>query len=569
VLKPKNLKFMELLKAPPFNLTDEAMAAALEIEQEGSISFAELLAEESILPKEVVGRLWGDSVGVAYLDPFTTLVSREAIDRLPLEIARKAQALPLYILDGTLTIAMADPCDTVLKGRLAQIAQCPVSPVFSLPGEIRGGISIHYQNQQSLLQSLEEIQSLDLSLYSEMTVEDLRSLGESDALVQVVDAIIYYALRERASDIHIEPRELVSKLRLRVDGILREVLTFPRKVHPALISRLKVLSNLNIAETRFPQDGRFSMPIGTIKTDFRLSFIPSAFGEKVVARALGSSGRNVALKLDQMLISHTVLQPLKRLITQPNGIIFVTGPTGSGKTTTLYAAIEEIKDASINIVTIEDPIEVQVEGVTQCQVNRNIDLNFAVLLRAMLRQDPDVILVGEIRDVETAKIATEAALTGHLVMATLHTNSALQAITRMVEMGVEPYQVAPSIVGVLAQRLAARICHHCKEAYYPPLATLKRYFRDESVEEVPFYRGRGCSECNMTGYKGRVAFHELALVTEEMRVIIGRNGSLDELAKAARKVGYKPLRYDGLKKVLLGLTTIEEIEANSSFEWAC
>jgi len=259
---------------------------------------------------------------------------------------------------------------------------------------------------------------------------------------------------------------------------------------------------------------------------------------------------------------------LKRLVQNPSGIIFVTGPTGSGKTTTLYAALNEINDTSVNISTIEDPVEIQLPGVTQSQVNAHIDLKFSTLLRSLLRQDPDVILIGEIRDLETAKIATEAALTGHLVFATLHTNTAAQAIIRLMEIGVESYMVAPSVTGVLAQRLAARICERCKEAYYPSREVLLKYFEEEGLTEVPFYRGRGCTHCRGTGYKGRIAFHELVLITEEIRQLISEGRSAQEITRAAARVGYRPLRYDGLRKVLLGLTTIDEIEQNTSLEWA-
>ena len=310
------------------------------------------------------------------------------------------------------------------------------------------------------------------------------------------------------------------------------------------------------------------MPVGSQTANVRVSTIPSAYGEKTVIRILAMTGKKTMLTLEKMMISHTILQPFKRLIQNPNGIIFVTGPTGSGKTTTLYAAIHEINTPGINISTIEDPVEIQLAGVTQTQVNSNIDLKFATILRALMRQDPDAILVGEIRDLETAKIATEAALTGHIVFATLHTNTAPQAIMRLIEIGVEPYMVAPSVIGVLAQRLAARICENCKEAYYPTRETLLKYFQDEGISEIPFYRGRGCPACRHTGYKGRVAFHELVLITEEVRTLISEGRSVQDISRAAAKVGYKPLRYDGLKKVLLGLTTIEEIEQNTSFEWA-
>jgi len=350
--------------------------------------------------------------------------------------------------------------------------------------------------------------------------------------------------------------------------MLREVLTYSRKLHRAIISRLKILCSLNISEARFPQDGRFSMPVGSLTANFRFSCIPSAYGEKAVVRVLAMTGRKTMLTLEKMMVSRTILEPFKQLIQNPNGIIFVTGPTGSGKTTTLYSALHEINKPNINISTIEDPIEIQLDGVTQTQVNAHIDLKFATILRALLRQDPDAILVGEIRDLETAKIATEAALTGHIVFATLHTNTAAQAIIRLMEIGVEPYMVAPSVIGVLAQRLVARICESCKESYIPSRDTLKKYFKEEGLIDVPFYRGRGCSACRGTGYKGRIAFHELVLITEEIRTLISEGRSAQEITRAAAKVGFKPLRYDGLKKVLLGLTTIDEIEQNTSFEWA-
>ncbi len=395
----------------------------------------------------------------------------------------------------------------------------------------------------------------------------LELIAESESLVNALDEIIFYALRERATDIHIEPQEIQSRIRFRIDGNMREVLYFSRRLHRAIISRLKILCSLNIAESRFPQDGRFSVTIGNNKANFRFSSIPTVHGEKAVIRILAGTGRKSALSLEQMLISRSVLQPFAQLIHSPSGIIFVTGPTGSGKTTTLYAALAEINDAKINISTIEDPVEVQLGGLTQSQVNSHIDLKFSTLLRSLLRQDPDVILVGEIRDLETAKIATEAALTGHLVFATLHTNTAPQAITRLTEIGVEPSMVAPSVIGVLAQRLAARICVKCKEAYYPPREVLLRYFEEEGLTDVPFYRGRGCAHCRGTGYYGRIAFHELVLITEEIRQLISDGRSVQEISRAAAKVGYRPMRCDGLKKVLLGLTTIDEIEQTTSSEW--
>ena len=526
------------------------------------------LIDKKLVTKDDGCRFWADSMNFAYVDPFVSVITDDAIEKIPLEVAKKTKAIGLYIFNGVLTVAMAAPDDQETAKRLGQIARIPVSPVFALPREIEDAIAIHYSNEERLEDSLGQLERSTLFDQPELAADKLAQLAENNALVQILDEIVYYGMRERATDIHIEAQEINSRIRFRVDGNLREILAFSRKLHRALISRIKIMCNLDIAESRIPQDGRFSLPIGNQSANFRVSTIPSAYGEKVVIRILAMSGKKSMITLEKMMMSQSILQPFKRLIQNPNGIIFVTGPTGSGKTTTLYSALHEINKPELNISTIEDPIEIQLEGVTQSQVNATIDLKFANLLRALMRQDPDAILIGEIRDLETAKIATEAALTGHIVFATLHTNSAPQAITRLIEIGVEPYMVAPSVIGVLAQRLAARICDNCKEAYSPTRETLAKYFKEDSLSDVKFYRGKGCPKCRGTGYKGRVAIHELVLITEEIRALISEERSVQEITRAAAKVGYRPLRYDGLKKVLLGLTTIDEIEQNTSFEWA-
>jgi type II secretory ATPase GspE/PulE/Tfp pilus assembly ATPase PilB-like protein len=562
-----NLNFVEQLKRlPHFDYADELDSLA---GQHGvTTTLLNEVVERKFASKDDACRLWADSIGVAYVDPFASIITDEALEKLPVEIARKVQALGLYVLNGVLTAALATPEDAELVKRLGQIAQMPVSPVFALPRDIQDAIVINYSSDKNLEEILGELERSRVFADPDLATDKLSQLADSDSLIQIVDEIIHFALRERATDIHIEPQENLCRVRFRVDGMLREIVTYSKKLHRAVVSRLKILSNLNIAEARFPQDGRFSVPVGSLTANFRFSSIPSAYGEKVVVRVLAMSGRKSMLTLEKMMVSQTVLQPFRQLIQNPNGIIFVTGPTGSGKTTTLYAALHEINKPGVNISTIEDPVEIQLDGVTQTQVNAHIDLKFSTILRSLLRQDPDVILIGEIRDLETAKIATEAALTGHLVFASLHTNTAAQAIVRLMEIGVEPYMVAPSVVGVLAQRLVARICEGCKEPYYPSRETLRKYFLDQGLVDVPFFRGRGCPACRGTGYKGRIAFHELVLITEEIRTLISEGRSAQEITQAAAKVGYKSLRYDGLKKVLLGLTTIEEIEENTSFEWA-
>ncbi|HEY4300884.1 MAG TPA: GspE/PulE family protein [Candidatus Didemnitutus sp.] len=563
----KNKRFVELVRQLP-NFDFAAELQALESQHGSTLELLQALIDRQLLAKEVAVRQWSNAIDIAYVDVLASVISEEAVARIPPEIAAKARAIGLYVLDGVLTVAMAEPDDPALVRRIQQIVQMPISPVFCLPCEIHDATAIHYCTEQSLADCLADLDHNALFTAPELAADQLAVIAESESLTRVLDEIVYFALRERATDIHIEPQEMQSRIRFRVDGNMREVLSFSRKLHRAILSRLKILCNLNIAESRFPQDGRFSVPVGTSKANFRFSCIPSAYGEKAVVRVLASAGRKSTLTLDGMQMSQSILVPFRRLIRNPNGILFVTGPTGSGKTTTLYAALSEINDSKVNISTIEDPIEIPLAGITQSQVNAHIDLHFGTVLRALLRQDPDIILIGEIRDLETAKIATEAALTGHLVLATLHTNTAAQAIVRLIEIGVAPYMVAPSVVGVLAQRLAARICEKCKEAYQPTRETLLKYFREDTLTEVPFFRGRGCPHCRGTGYRGRVAFHELVLITEEVRQLISDGRSAQEITRAAARAGYRSLRYDGLKKVLLGLTTIDEIEANTSFEWA-
>ena len=559
--------FVDLVLAHP-GFSAPGKLQTLAAQHQNSLELLQAIIDQKLLLKEDACRLWGDYLNIAYVDVLASGITVEAGKQIPLEIARKVHAIGLYVIDGVLTVAMATPEDGRLVRRLEQIAQIRLSPVFCLPCEIDDAISIVYATEQSINDSFAALERDALFSEPDPNSDRISELSKTASLAHVVDEIIHFALRERATDIHIEPLEIVSRIRFRVDGTLRDILSYPKNLHRAIMSRLKIQAELNISETRFPQDGRFSLPMGTGKANFRLSIVPTLYGEKAVVRVLSSANKRSMVTLDTMLMSQRILQPFRRLIKNPNGILFVCGPTGSGKTTTLYAAIDEINSPKINIVTIEDPVEIPVHGVMQSQVNSQIDLKFGPMLRAFLRQDPDVILVGEIRDTETAKIATEAALTGHLVLATLHTNTAPQAIVRLMEIGVEPYMVAPSVIGVLSQRLAARVCEKCKEAYYPPREVLLKYFRPEGLTDVPFFRGRGCPHCRGTGYRGRVAFHELVVITEEIRQMISDRRSVQEITRAAMKSGYRPLRYDGLNKVLLGLTTIEEIEENCSFELA-
>jgi len=559
--------FFELLQVMDPGVPLENRKLVEQYFESGSIGGVEEAVLKGVISKRHAGELWANSLGVAYIDALQSVVTEEALSLIPEEIARKARVLPLYFLNDVLTIATSDPGSTELLKRIQFITGKQVSPVFSFPSDLRDGIEVHYSSGEDVTSFILKFQEENQGLLDSLNEVELEDLAESEMISRIVEAILHFGIKESASDIHIEPMEVFSRVRFRVDGRLREILTLSKSIHPAISSRLKILSRLNIAENRFPQDGRFDMPLGMSKAEFRISFIPTQYGQKVVIRILGSTGRKGIISLDDMLISQNILRPFRRVIRNPNGIIFVTGPTGSGKTTTLYATLQELNTPEVNISTIEDPVEIVLPGLTQSQVNHNISLNFPILLRSLLRQDPDIILVGEIRDLETAKIAAEAALTGHLVFATLHTNNAIQAVVRLTEIGLEPYMVAPSINAVMAQRLAGRLDDKHKEAFQPSEEVLDNYFHDHEKVDSIFYRPTSDVHGTHRAYKGRIALHELVVVSDELRSLISSRAGNREMSQAAADVGYKPLRFDGLKKALMGLTTLEEVERVTPQEW--
>lgn len=535
-----------------------------------NLSGVEDAVVKGLIGKRQAGELWANKLGIAYLDPIQSVITEEALNLIPEEIAKKAQVLPLYFLNNVLTISTSDPCNEELMRRLKFISGHDVSPIFGFPMEIKDAIEIHYANEEDVATYIKRFQEQNKGILDNLDDLELDQLAESETLANILDSIVHFAIKEGASDIHIEPMDTRCRVRFRIDGRLREILSIHKSLQPALASRTKVLCKLDIAEKRFPQDGRFEMPLGMLKAEFRVSFIPAAHGSKIVIRILASAGKKGSISLDDMLVSSNVIKPWRKLIRNPNGIVFVTGPTGSGKTTTLYATLAELNTPEVNISTIEDPIEISLEGLTQSQVNYSIDLGFPNLLRSLLRQDPDIILVGEIRDLETAKIATEAALTGHLVFATLHTNNAVQAVTRLLEIGIEPYMVAPSITAVLAQRLCAKLDDDNKEAYRPSTDHLLEFFHEcEEFEDLLLFRPTAHVAGTPHAFKGRVAIHELVTVSDEMRSLISERATAQKLTRAAEKVGYRTLRYDAIKKALLGLITLEEVARNTPQEWRC
>jgi general secretion pathway protein E len=425
--------------------------------------------------------------------------------------------------------------------------------------EFKEALSRAYQNDSAEAMQMVEGLGDDMDLASlansVFETEDLLEQEDDAPIIRLINAILTEAIKTNASDIHIETFEKQLVVRFRVDGVLREVVQPKRALAPLLVSRIKVMSKLDIAEKRIPQDGRISLRVGGREVDVRVSTMPSANGERIVLRLLDKqAGR---LKLDSLGMSIRDLRLMTELVKRPHGIILVTGPTGSGKTTSLYAALSQINDKSRNILTVEDPIEYHLPGIGQTQVNTKVDMTFARGLRAILRQDPDVVMIGEIRDLETAEIAVQASLTGHLVLSTLHTNSAVGAITRLMDMGIEPFLISSSMVGIVAQRLVRVLCHHCREPYEPSPEEYK-YLMQDPANPVTIYRAKGCQECLQQGYKGRLGIYEVIEVDDNIRGMIHRHADEVDLESIARKKG-PSIQQDGIAKVLAGLTSIEEV----------
>ena len=516
--------------------------------------------------KDNLGRIWADALNLAYVNIQTLAVDTHVATRLSADFAVREEVIALYEFDGVITLAAAHPENLLLEERLRKLFGPDISIVFSFPSQIVDAIEIAYQSHDSLTALIAQSGINELAGRAGLlTTEQMKQLAGSEFVIKFVRGLILLAFSERASDIHIEPGEKGARIRFRVDGVLEDRFLLESAIIGPVVSRLKIMAEVDIADRRVPHDGRIGLELRENAIDLRFSSIPSINGEKVVLRLLGQSQRRAIPDMDQLQFSDSTFKSLLRTIHTPNGIFFVTGPTGSGKTTTLYSVLKKINSPDINILTIEDPVEYRLEGVTQVQVNALTGLDFGLALRAFLRQDPDVILVGEIRDAESGRIATQAALTGHFVLTTMHTNNALQAIIRLLDLGVESFLVAPSIIAVMAQRLVRQVCPACREFYPAPKEFVDENFTHAEGEEVRFWRGTGCAHCHHTGYRGRVAVHEIFVINEEVRSLIAHGATSIEIQAAAKRAGFMPMRYDGLKKVLRGLTTLEQIDAISYF----
>jgi general secretion pathway protein E len=560
-----------------FGLAEDSLAEARHIQQEKGGHLGDILVQRQSLSETQLL----EALSIQYEIPFWPELPMESImggefaKRISIQFLKRHNMVPLAVpnptaaqgsadavrkdQDSVFIVAINDPSNFNAVDdltRLLGLDTCKI--VLSTRQAILAAINLAFDLNQDSAQQLVQDMEDDSDIISQ--IEDTADLLEdtSDApIIKLVNHILSQSIKARASDIHIEPYQDSFKVRYRVDGILYDLLSPPKWIQPALTSRIKVMSKLNIAEKRLPQDGRFEVKIGQQNIDVRVSTLPTTFGERVVMRLLNKSSN--IFELGEIGLSKNQLKTIKELVSSPNGIILVTGPTGSGKTTTLYSVLSSINTPDINIITIEDPVEYQLKGISQIQVNPKIELTFARGLRSIVRQDPDVILIGEIRDRETAEIAVQSALTGHLVFSTLHTNDSPSAITRLVDIGVEPFLISSSLMAVIAQRLVRVLCEHCKEAYKPDMTVQSLGVRPDRLSKYTFYRAKGCDKCFQTGYRGRIGIYEIMLMDNKIKTLIQRTVDSFQIKQEALKLGMATLRRDGIEKVLRGITTIEEV----------
>lgn len=501
--------------------------------------------------------IYGEQLSIPVVDLSEIPIDTELLKQAPSKVVHRDRVIPIDRHNGTIRVATNNPFNVYAFDELRMLMGAKIETVLATGEEISRIIKQHYGVGGHTVESM--MGEKDMEIVSDVDHDnaDLIEQAQEATVVKLVNEILLEAIRDRASDVHIEPYENDLKIRYRIDGVLHTTNVPPeiRRFHAAIVSRIKILSNLNIAEKRLPQDGGFKIKAQNRDIDLRVSIIPTAFGSAVVMRILDK--QSVLLSLDQLGLMDEALEGMKKLISQPYGIILVTGPTGSGKTTTLYAALNTIRSDDIKILTIEDPIEYYLDGIQQVQIKPHISLTFASGLRAFLRHDPDVILVGEIRDLETAEVAINASLTGHLVFSTLHTNDAVTATTRLLDMGVEPFLVSSAISGVIGQRLVRKICKHCRAEYLPDPVEVPPDFKLKPGQKI--FKGKGCRECRNSGYRGRLGIYELLLITDELREMIVHRRSAGDMLRLARGKGLKLMREDGWKKVESGITTIEEI----------
>ena len=538
-------------------VSEEQIEAALAHQSETHLRLGQQLLADGVISELDLTKALAEKIGVEFIDLSTTQIDMAAANLVSEKLCRRYGAIPVrFESDNTLLVAMIDPANVLVSDELTLLTGYTIKRAIASPEDIFGAIARLSRLDESVSESSEQS-----GAEVEEDVSDIRETTTEAPIVKLVNSIIAQSVDDGASDIHFEPQAKDLVVRFRIDGVLHEIMTIPRRMQSGVISRLKIMAELDIAERRVPQDGRMGLVVGGKPIDMRVATLPTVYGEKIVMRLLDKS--NVMLNLGDLGFSERALKRFQRSFTKPYGAILVTGPTGSGKSTTLYATLNILNSREKNIITVEDPVEYRLSGINQVQVNVKAGLTFAAALRSILRADPDIIMIGEIRDRETAQIAVESALTGHLVLSTLHTNDAPGALSRLTEMGIEPFLTSSAVDCVLAQRLARRLCPHCKEPYQPTREMLKKNDFPPEVLDLPepptLYRAKGCPRCNNTGYKGRLGLYEVMVVSEAIRRLTVERKSADEIGRVAQAEGMKNLREDGIDKVLQGLTSIEEI----------
>lgn len=546
-------------------ITQEQLKKAQEEEKRTGQHLRKLLVKMGLISEEALVDFLSSKSGLPRIELNNYLIDPKIIELIPEELARKYELIPVLKIGNRLTCAMVDPWNVFALDEIRLKTNLIIEPAVATEGEIRKAMDEYYGVKGTLEDIIGSIGTEEVEIKKaeeteeEPDIKTLAGIAEEPVVIRLVNLIIINAIHDRASDIHIEPEKTQVEIRFRVDGMLHKTNPLPKHLQAAVISRVKIMSNLDIAERRKPQDGRFNIKVEGKEIDVRVSCMPTVYGENVVLRLLDIT--SALFGLEQLGFSKDVLGKYDKIIARPHGIVLVTGPTGCGKTTTLYASLSKINTVEKNIITIEDPVEYKLAGIRQIQVNSKVNLVFANGLRSILRQDPDVIMVGEVRDLETAEISIQAALTGHLIFSTLHTNDASGALVRLVDMGVEPFLISSSVIGVLAQRLVRAICKDCKEEHQPPQVALRDLgLLDEgSAGDITFYQGKGCNVCMNTGYKGRIGIFELLIIDDKIRDLITTKTQIDVIRNQAISAGMITLMNDGIQKIKQGLTTVEEV----------
>jgi type IV pilus assembly protein PilB len=542
-------------------LSEQQLSRALAEQKASGAMLGEMLVEQGVISVQSMVDAVSDTLGVPGVVLRHGLMDPAVFPLVGEEEAERLGCIPLFKVRDTLTVAMSEPQSLPKLDRLRQITRCRIRPVLALAANIREYIAKYRGGDVNVDSFLTTLQTADVDVIEREAVDegpitDIDRLIAGSPIVNLVNVMLLTAVRDKASDIHIEPEKRASRIRYRIDGVLRDMMKPPTGMHAAIVSRVKVIGKMDIAEKRLPQEGRIRIVAESREIDVRVSSMPTLLGEKIVMRILDK--QNLRVKLEDLGIRAETMASTKRMLDRPHGLFLVTGPTGSGKTTTLYSALDLLRNPELNIMTVEDPVEYQLELVNQIQVQANIGMTFARALRSILRQDPDIVMIGEIRDEETARVAVQAALTGHLVLATLHTNDAAATVTRLLDMHIEPYLLSGALVGVIAQRLARTICPDCAANYFPTASELAEAGLADKVGR-PFRKGEGCRKCHDTGFRGRLGIYEVMEVFPELRRLISRGAAVHDLRDACRRRGVKTLRDEGVLLALEGKTSLDEI----------